>query len=134
MWEFFFYKYHSLNIKHVFAREVKRRRQRRMRGAKGSSFYSHILELKWTGPACLWRSLTAHIWEGIKNRDVKFWHNLDSNLKIMLSKFGIDIFDSLETMCLFGNVAISVIFRSFLLSLSTEMVILKSDSFISYIK
>ena len=27
-----------------------------------------------------------------------FWHNLDSSLKIVLSKFGSDIFDGLEIM------------------------------------
>ena len=45
-----------------------------------------------------WYSLTAYFSESMKDRDVKFGHNFDSGLTIMLLKFGIDIFDSLETM------------------------------------
>ena len=49
-------------------------------------------------PARTWRSLTAYFSESIKDREVKFVLNLHSNLEFVLSKFGIDIFDSLETM------------------------------------
>ena len=44
-------------------------------------------------PARLWRPLTAY-----KDKDVKFWHSVDSSLKIVLSAFEIDILDSLEIM------------------------------------
>ena len=50
--------------------------------------------------------------DNIKDRDVTLWHKLASSLKFVLSKFGINICNSLETT-LFGNVAISVIFNSF---------------------
>ena len=44
-------------------------------------------------------TLTAYFSESIKDMDVKFLHNLQLNLQCMLSKFVINIFDSLETMC-----------------------------------
>ena len=37
--------------------------------------------------------------ESIKNMDVQFGHNLYSSLQFVLSKFWIDIFDNLETIC-----------------------------------
>ena len=54
------------------------------------------------------------IWRLISRElgDVKFWHNLHTSHQFVLLKFWIDIFDSLETV-LFGNEALSVIFRSF---------------------
>ena len=42
-----------------------------------------------------WRFLT-HFSERIKDRAVKFWHNLYSCLQFVLSKFGIDIYDSVD--------------------------------------
>ena len=44
-----------------------------------------------TVPAPLERFLTAYFSESIKDRDVKFLHNLHSSLQFMLSKFGINI-------------------------------------------
>ena len=46
----------------------------------------------------MWRSLTSYFSKIIKDRDVKCWHNIDSGLQILLSKFGINIFDNLKTM------------------------------------
>ena len=45
----------------------------------------------------------SHFSEIVRDRKVKFWHNLHSNLQFVLSKFRIYIFDSLETMCLFAT-------------------------------
>ena len=42
--------------------------------------------------------LTAYIMKSFKDRDVKFSDNFDSSLIIKLSKFIIDIFDSLVVM------------------------------------
>ena len=39
-------------------------------------------------PARPWRSLTAYISDSIIDTDVKFRHNFNSSLKIVLSKFG----------------------------------------------
>ena len=36
---------------------------------------------------------TAYISESIKDRHVKFWHNFDTSLKIVLLKFEIYILD-----------------------------------------
>ena len=49
-------------------------------------------------PTRPWRYLTTYILEIVKDRDVKYWHNVDSSLKIVLLKFEIDIFDSLKIM------------------------------------
>ena len=49
-------------------------------------------------PARLWPSLTAHFSESIKDKDVKFYHNLYLSLWFVLLKFRINIFDSLENM------------------------------------
>ena len=38
------------------------------------------------GPTRPWRSLTAYFLESLKDRDVKFWHNLHSSLQFVLSK------------------------------------------------
>ena len=45
----------------------------------------------------LWRSVVFFF--NIRDRYVKFWHNLLSSLQFMLSIFGIDIFNSFEIMC-----------------------------------
>ena len=42
--------------------------------------------------------LMAHVSESIKDREVKFWHNLHSGLRFVPLRFEIDIFDSLDTM------------------------------------
>ena len=44
------------------------------------------------------RSLTAYFSESIEDKNVQFSHNLYSSLQFALLKFGIDIFDSVETM------------------------------------
>ena len=44
------------------------------------------------------RSLMSYFSETIKDRNVKFWHNLHSSLQFVLSKFKFDIFDTLENM------------------------------------
>ena len=49
-------------------------------------------------PARLWRSLTAYISGSIEYRDLKYWHNIDSSLKIVQSNLK-HIFDSFEIMC-----------------------------------
>ena len=59
--------------------------------------------------------MTVNFSESIKDRDVKFLHNIYPNLQFVLSKYGIDIFNSLGNYVLFGNVVISVIFYRFLL-------------------
>ena len=49
------------------------------------SFLDKLNHLKQsTGPTRPWRSLTAYFSESIKDRDVKFWHNLDSSLQFVL--------------------------------------------------
>ena len=45
------------------------------------------------------RSLAAFIPDSIIDTGVNFWHKVKSSLKIVLSNFGTDIFNSLETMC-----------------------------------
>ena len=55
------------------------------------------LKMNQPDPARSWRSLTVLISECIKDRDLKFSHNLYSSLKILLPKFEIDILDSLDT-------------------------------------
>ena len=42
--------------------------------------------------------LTPYFSETIKDRNVKFWHNLHSSLVFVILKFEFDIFNSLETM------------------------------------
>ena len=43
-------------------------------------------------------NLTAYISGSIEEKDVKVWQNIESSLRNVLSKFEIDIFDSLEIM------------------------------------
>ena len=65
------------------------------------------------------RSFKAYFSESIKDNDVKFWHKHYSSLQLVLLRIGVDIFSSLETMrCnrFNGNVAISVIFNSCLIT------------------
>ena len=45
-----------------------------------------------------WRYFTAFFSESIKDNNVKFWLNLSYNFYLSLSKFGIDIYDSLENI------------------------------------
>ena len=45
-------------------------------------------------PTWPWHSLTAYFLD----KDVKSWHKNDLSFKLVELKFGIDIFDSLETM------------------------------------
>ena len=70
--------------------------RRRLRGEQIRPFCSHIWDLKWTGRPGP-NSPSLHI-SLIKDDCVNFWNNLDSRLKIVLLKFGIYIFDSLETV------------------------------------
>ena len=42
-------------------------------------------------------------WSSIKYSDVKFRQNLHQSLQLVLSKYGINIFDSLETMRFTGT-------------------------------
>ena len=53
-----------------------------------------------------WHYLTSCISKNIKDRDVKFLHNVDSSLKTALLNFEINIFDIFEIM------RISVVFLS----------------------
>ena len=52
---------------------------------------------KTMNPAQSKRFLTAYFSKTMKDKNVKSWHSLHSSLEFMLSKFGINIFDSLET-------------------------------------
>ena len=54
--------------------------------------------------------MTSYFSKTVKDRNVKFWHNLHSSLQFVLSKFGFNIFDSLETMR-FPNVVIWSVFH-----------------------
>ena len=54
-------------------------------------------------PARPWRFLTAYFSESIKDMDVKFWHNLHSSLKFVISKFEVDIFDITDIKKYFLN-------------------------------
>ena len=57
---------------------------------------SHMgLEMNRPGPARSSRSIAAYISE---YRRVKFWHNVELSLKIVLLKFVMDIFDILVIM------------------------------------
>ena len=44
------------------------------------------------------RSLTVYFSESIQDSEIKFWHNFYSSLQFVLFKFGILIFDNLETI------------------------------------
>ena len=48
----------------------------------------------------IWTDPTVTFFEGVflEVYDIRWYQNLHSNLKFVLSKFEIDIFDSLETM------------------------------------
>ena len=50
----------------------------------------------------LWRSLTVYISDSIMDTNMKFWDNLDSSFEIVLLKFGIHIFFTLEN-CAFRH-------------------------------
>ena len=54
-------------------------------------------------PGPTWPGSTLTLFDSLfigqyKDRNVKFWNNLHSRLRFLLSIFEIDIFDSLETM------------------------------------
>ena len=66
-------------------------------------------DLAWPDPP-IWRSLTTYLSESIIDKDVKFWHNLDSILQFMLSKFR----NNIRNYALFDNVTILEIFGSVL--------------------
>ena len=53
-----------------------------------------------------WRSLAIYFSKTTWDKDVQFWNNRDSSLKIVLLKFGIHVFDSLKTMYVQGVIFI----------------------------
>ena len=59
--------------------------------------YIYVLNtsLKWPVAARPCRYLTTYFSESTKDRDVKFWHNLDSSRKIIQLQFRMDIIDIL---------------------------------------
>ena len=96
-----------------FASETKCRCRRCLRGAQRSSFYSHIWDLKWTGPTLtLFKLLISR-----KDGDIKFWYVPDSCFtnefsQFVILRFGIDIFDIIWN-ALFSVVVIFCNFRQF---------------------
>ena len=43
----------------------------------------------WDEPTRPWHSLTAYISDSIKDRDVQFWRNVDSNFKMKIYVFHV---------------------------------------------
>ena len=71
------------------------------------------LDVNRPDPAGPWRSLTAYISESIKDKHVKFRHNFELSLQIVLSKVGIDIFNGLENYAFFVIAKISAVIGSY---------------------
>ena len=62
-----------------------------------------------------YRSLIAYIWESIRDRDVEFWHVFLFKSSTCATKIWDRYLEQFGYYVLFGNVAISVIFISFII-------------------
>ena len=78
-------------------------------------------------------TMTTTISESFIDTDLKFGHNLDFSLKLVLSKFGFDIFYNLETMRLSALLKFRQLSAFFLLLLFFVWEISNSDGFIGNI-
>ena len=56
---------------------------------------SKIFKTNWKKLKYIFMIILTYFSKHLKDRDVKFWHNLYSSFQFVLSKFGINIFNSL---------------------------------------